>query len=40
MAEYILDRAWEPERHRLEVQARYLDGLTIDYLERIEVAPG
>jgi SAM-dependent methyltransferase len=40
MAEYILDRAWEPERHRLEVQARYLDALTIDYLERIGVAPG
>jgi SAM-dependent methyltransferase len=40
MAEYILDRGWEPERHRLEVQARYLDALTIDYLERIGVAPG
>jgi SAM-dependent methyltransferase len=40
MAEYILDRAWEPERRRLEVQARYLDALTIDYLERIGVAPG
>jgi SAM-dependent methyltransferase len=40
MAEYILDRSWEPERHRLELQERALDPMTFDYLGRIGVQTG
>jgi SAM-dependent methyltransferase len=40
MAEYILDRSWEPERRRLELQERTLDPITFDHLERVGVEPG
>jgi SAM-dependent methyltransferase len=40
MPEYILDRSWEPERRRLELQERSLDPITFDHLERIGVQPG
>jgi SAM-dependent methyltransferase len=40
VAEYILDRGWEPERRRLELQERTLDPITFDHLERIGVGEG
>jgi SAM-dependent methyltransferase len=38
--DYILDRSWEPERRRLEVQERKLDPITFDHLGRIGVQSG
>jgi SAM-dependent methyltransferase len=40
VAEYILDRSWDPERRRLELQERVLDPMTFDYLGRIGVQNG
>jgi 2-polyprenyl-3-methyl-5-hydroxy-6-metoxy-1,4-benzoquinol methylase len=40
MAEYILDRSWEPELRRLELQEHTLDPLTFDHLRRIGVQTG
>jgi 2-polyprenyl-3-methyl-5-hydroxy-6-metoxy-1,4-benzoquinol methylase len=40
VAEYILERSWEPERRRLELQERSLDPITFDHLSRIEVQEG
>ena len=40
MAEYILDRSWEPELRRLELQEHTLDPLTLDHLGRIGVREG
>src|SRR5262249_26268733 len=40
VAEYVLDRSWEPERHRLELQERALDPISFDHLGRIGVEAG
>jgi SAM-dependent methyltransferase len=40
LADYILDRSWEPERRRLTLQEQTLDPMTFDHLERIGVQAG
>src|SRR5262249_59121507 len=40
MAKYILERSWERELRRLELQERTLDPLTFDHLGRIGVSEG
>jgi SAM-dependent methyltransferase len=40
MAQYILERSWEPELRRLELQEHTLDPLTFDHLGRVGVREG